>query len=106
MNGKIRAREVRVENENWPDYVFSKDYELLPLNETEKYITDNGHLPGIPSADEVKNNSIALGELNAGLLRKIEELTLHLIEKDKQIEKLSDTNKTIQSENVKRDKTM
>ncbi|MNU07544.1 hypothetical protein D3C72_2531870 [compost metagenome] len=70
---------------NWPDFVFAKDYKIHSLQETEKHIKQHGHLPGIPSAEEVKANGIDLGEMNAKLLEKVEELTLHLIEKDKEI---------------------
>jgi hypothetical protein len=82
VNGKIRAQEIKVEAAPWPDYVFNKSYYLLTLQETENHIRENGHLPGIPTAEEVKNNGIDLGDMNAKLLQKIEELTLHLIEKD------------------------
>jgi len=88
VNGKIRAHEVKVETANWPDYVFAKDYQLPSLKETEKHIQDKGHLSDIPSAEEVKTNGVDLGEMNAKLLKKIEELTLHLIEQNKRIEKL------------------
>jgi hypothetical protein len=88
VNGKIRAHEIKVETANWPDYVFAKDYELPTLRETEKHIKDKGHLPGIPSAAEVKANGVDLGEMNAKLLQKIEELTLHLIEKEKLVSDL------------------
>ncbi|ACU03273.1 hypothetical protein [Pedobacter heparinus] len=83
VKGKIRAQEIKVENTNWPDYVFTKDYTLPTLQQTENHIKEKGHLPGIPSAAEVKANGIDLGEMNAKLLQKIEELTLHLIEQDK-----------------------
>ncbi|SMD08319.1 hypothetical protein [Pedobacter africanus] len=85
VNGKVRAHEIKVETANWPDYVFEQDYRLLTLQEIEKHIKDKGHLPGIPSAAEAKTNGIDLGEMNAKLLQKIEELTLHLIEKDKKL---------------------
>lgn len=85
VNGNIRAREVKVETANWPDYVFAKDYQLPSLVETERYIKEKGHLIGIPSAEEVKANGFSLGEMNARLLEKIEELTLHLIAKDKEL---------------------
>ncbi len=88
VNGKIRAQEIKVENANWPDFVFAKSFKLPTLQETEKHIKEKGHLPGIPSAEEVKTNGVDLGEMNAKLLQKIEELTLHLIEKDKQITEL------------------
>lgn len=83
VNGKIRAKEIKVEIANWPDYVFAKEYRFPSLLETEKYINENGHLPGIKSAEEVKSNGIDLGEMNAKLLQKIEELTLYLIEEHK-----------------------
>jgi len=85
VNGKIRSKEVKVENTNWPDYVFTKDYQLPTLAETEKHIKEKGHLKGIPSAEEVRINGLALGDMNAKLLEKIEELTLHLIAKDKEL---------------------
>jgi len=89
VNGKIRAQEIKVETANWPDYVFTKDYQLPSLSETEDHIKEKGHLPGIPSAEEVKTNGVDLGEMNAKLLKKIEELTLYLIEikKDHDLEK-------------------
>lgn len=83
VNGSIRAKEIKVEVANWPDYVFAKGYELPSLKETEQHIKDKGHLPGIPSAEEVKANGVDLGEMNVKLLQKIEELTLHLIESEK-----------------------
>jgi hypothetical protein len=86
VNGKIRAQEIKVEASPWPDYVFTKDYNLPSLQETEKHIKEKGHLPGIPSTAEVKANGIDLGEMNAKLLQKIEELTLHLIEMNKKAE--------------------
>ena len=86
VNGKIRAQEIKVETANWPDYVFAWDYKLPSLKETEKHIKEEGHLPGIPSAEEVKANGVELGEMNKKLLQKIEELTLHLIEQNKQLQ--------------------
>ena len=96
VNGKIRTQEIKVEAANWPDYVFAKDYKLPSLKETEEYIKMKGHLPGIPSAEEVKANGVDLGEMNIKLLKKIEELTLHLIEKDKTITKLEKLNERVE----------
>jgi len=79
VNGNIRAKEIKVEASPWPDYVFTKDYRLPTLQEIENHIREKGHLPGIPTAEEVKTNGIDLGEMNAKHLQKIEELTLHLI---------------------------
>jgi hypothetical protein len=84
VKGKIRAQEVKVEMNGWSDFVFAKDYKLPSLKETEKHIKENGHLPGIPSAAEVEKNGIELGDMNAKLLQKIEELTLYLIEMKKE----------------------
>lgn len=86
VNGTIRSKEVKVEASPWPDYVFLPTYNLRSLEETEAFIQANNHLPEMPSAEEVKNNGIQLGEMNALLLKKIEELTLHAIEQQKLIE--------------------
>ena len=80
VNGTIRSKEVKVEASPWPDYVFDEAYDLKSLAETEQYIKENKHLPNLPSAEEVSENGIELGEMNAKLLEKIEELTLHQIE--------------------------
>jgi hypothetical protein len=87
VNGKIRAHEIKVESTNWPDFVFEDDYKQTSLAELEKYIKANKHLPEIPTANDVAANGVALGEMNRLLLKKIEELTLHLIEKDKIIDR-------------------
>ena len=101
VNGNIRAREIKVENANWPDYVFAKDYQLPSLKETERFISEKGHLPGMPSAKEVKINGVDLGDMNARLLQKIEELTLQLIEKDKEVSKEKEINKSQEDRLIK-----
>ena len=68
----------------WADYVFEKDYQLRSLQEVESFISENGHLPDVPSAEEVVNSGIDLGTMNATLLRKIEENTLYLIQLQKE----------------------
>lgn len=83
VNGAIRSKEIKVEASPWPDYVFEPDYELKSLEETAEFIAANKHLPGIPSAKEIEANGVLLGEMNTLLLKKIEELTLHLIEQQK-----------------------
>ncbi len=89
VNGNIHAKEVKVDLlVPGPDYVFDEDYELLSLNATKKYITENKHLPEIPSAMVMAENGIDLGDMNIKLLKKIEELTLHLIEQNERVEKL------------------
>ena len=84
VEGSIGAREIRVEATGWSDFVFSSDYELRTLEEVEDYIHQNKHLPEIPGEAEVMERGINLGEMNAKLLQKIEELTLYLIEQNKQ----------------------
>lgn len=83
VNGTITCKEVDVTLAGFPDYVFDEGYDLLSLEEVENHINTHGHLPNIPSAEEVKENGIGLGELNKILLEKVEELTLHLIQKEK-----------------------
>lgn len=85
VNGNIRAREVKVESDNWPDYVFAKSYKNRTLPELDMFIKTNGHLPDMPTAKEVEINGIDLGKMNKNLLQKIEELTLYLIDKDKEL---------------------
>lgn len=84
VNGKIHSNEVKVDLNIWPDFVFTDDYQLHTLEEIEKYILQHKHLPGIPTANEVAESGVNLGELNANLLQKIEELTLYIIELNKE----------------------
>lgn len=92
VGGTIRAEEVVVQlRSNWPDYVFSESYALPLLSDVEKFVKENHHLPGIPSASEVKQNGNNLGEMDALLLRKIEELTLYLIQLRKDNDELAAT---------------
>lgn len=88
VNGTIRAKEVVVETTGWPDYVFSANYSLPSLSETEAHIRQHGHLPGVPSASEVEHGGVSVGEMQAKLLAKIEELTLHQIELQKEVMRL------------------
>lgn len=94
VNGTIRATEVLVKtNINVPDYVFAPGYKILPLKELEEFLKQNSHLPGIPSAKEMEEKGIGLSEMNLLLLKKIEELTLYIIEQNKRIEKLESKQK-------------
>lgn len=88
VNGIVRSKEVLVEITEWSDFVFEKDYKLMSLAEVEQFVKQHGHLPDVPSANEVEENGIGLGEMNALLLQKIEEMTLHLIEMEKRIQEL------------------
>lgn len=87
----IRTEKVKVDiadNNGWADYVFEKDYKLMPLNEVEQFINKNGHLPEVPTTEEAIKNGIELKAMNILLLKKIEELTLYNIEQQKRIEAL------------------
>ncbi|MBQ4804320.1 hypothetical protein J8L88_15760 [Aquimarina sp. MMG015] len=106
VNGNIHTKEVKVDLVGWPDYVFEDSYNLPSLQEVENHITEKGHLENIPSATEVAENGIQLGEMNKKLLQKIEELTLYMIEQNKktdnqqkEIYKLQEENKQLQSTN-------
>ncbi len=88
FNGKIFANEVEVNSEFWPDFVFTQNYKLLPLMDLENFIKQHKHLPEIPSVQDVLENGIELGEMNALLLMKIEELTLYVIELKKELDDL------------------
>ena len=87
VNGDMYATKIIVQNadDNWPDYVFEEGYRLTGLEETEKFIAENKHLPGVPSAKDVGKNGNDLGEMDKILLRKIEEMTLLMIEQNKLI---------------------
>jgi len=89
VNGKAICEEMKVKlKDNWPDYVFNPDYQLRSLKEVDQYIQTNNHLPEMPSATEVAENGINLGEMNARLVKKVEELTLYLIAIEKEMEQL------------------
>lgn len=87
----IRTEKVKVDiaaSNGWADYVFEKDYKLMPLNELDEFIGKNGHLPEVPTTKEAIEKGIELKEMNILLLKKVEELTLHAIEQQKRIEAL------------------
>ena len=83
VNGVIGAKDVIVTNTGWSDYVFHPGYRLQPLSEVREYIQEHHHLPGIPSEAEVKEKGVNVGEMQSKLLAKVEELTLHLIQQEK-----------------------
>lgn len=90
IDGKLFAKEIEVKTNVWADFVFKPDYKLMPLNELETFIKEYNHLPNIPTEAEVKTNGINVGEMNAKLLQKVEELTLYVIELKKENEKLAE----------------
>ena len=101
VDGQIKCNSLLIYN--WlfsqkgaplpPDYVFDKDYKLPELSETEQFIKTNGHLPDVPSAEELETNGVDMIQLNFILLKKIEEMTLHLIAQEKEIDKLKQNRK-------------
>lgn len=84
--GEVYARKYITTLSNFPDYVFEKDYALMPLSELRTYINANGHLPNMPSATEA-GEEVDLGELNRLLTEKVEELTLYILELEEKLEK-------------------
>jgi hypothetical protein len=84
VNGTIHSKSVLVDTSvPVPDYVFKSDYNLVSLSEIKNYTDKNHHLPGVPAAAEMEKNGISLGDMSMTLLKKVEELTLYLVEKDK-----------------------
>lgn len=90
VKGGIGAYDVRVEKTSatWPDYVFKRGYRLPPLAEVESFIQEHGHLEDVPSAPEVERNGHSVGDMNAILLKKVEELTLYIIQLQKEVDAL------------------
>jgi hypothetical protein len=89
VDGKIVAHSMYLTlNCGWADYVFAPEYKLPKLEDVEAFYKENQHLPEIPSAKEVEENGIAVAEMNVLLLKKVEELTLYVVEQQKEINKL------------------
>jgi len=93
--GTITAKAVTVTLSGWSDFVFNNNYNLKPLSDVENYIKTNNHLEGIPSEKEVKSKGLQLGDMQAKLLQKVEELTLYAIEQNKRIDELAKVNKVL-----------
>jgi hypothetical protein len=99
VKGKIGAEEIQINAPGyWPDYVFTSNYKLKPLNEVEAFIKQNNHLPEIPSEREIKEKGINLADMDAKLLQKIEELTLYMIEQNKETKFLKKENMELRKE--------
>jgi Phage T4 tail fibre len=101
VNGTIHTKEVKVDllgPLSVPDYVFANDYKLKTLEEVDTYIKANSHLPEIPSAKEIEKNGLMLGEMNMNLLKKIEELTLYMIEMKKDVNTLKEENVALKTQ--------
>ncbi|MDC6366878.1 MULTISPECIES: fibronectin type III domain-containing protein [Flavobacteriaceae] len=103
--GNVISEGVKVELQgSWPDFVFEEEFNLLKLEEVRKFIKTNGHLPNIPSEEEVKKDGIDLGQMDARLLQKIEELTLYLLSQEEEIKKLKKENTEIKDILIRLDK--
>ena len=100
VDGNILAKRVRVSVDaaDWPDYVFANGYKLMAISELEQYIQKYRHLPEVPSAQEVDENDLDLGSMDVTLLKKVEELTLYLIEQNKRLDTLEKENKELKKE--------
>ncbi|WP_235015709.1 hypothetical protein [Aquimarina sp. AU58] len=104
VKGNMIAEEIKVKlHGNWPDFVFNKKYDLMDLEQVETYINKNAHLPKVPSAREIEKDGINLGEMNALLLQKIEELTLYVIQQNKKTKLLEDKIATLMPNTIQQD---
>ena len=90
VEGKIGAREIEVKEGNWADYVFDEDYKLMPLDSLAEFVKCHRHMPNVPSATEVRQEGLSLGEITRLQQEKIEELLLYIIEQQKQLNQLSE----------------
>ncbi len=91
-NGEVFARRVRVTLDQFPDYVFASEYRLMPLSELRLYINQNSRLPNMPSAQEVGEDGVDLGEINRLLVEKVEELTLYILQLEQDLAQLQSQN--------------
>jgi hypothetical protein len=104
VNGGILAERMKLAingTTEWPDYVFEPTYQLTSLEDVEIYIQEKGHLPGIPSAEQVVRQGMDVEEISILLLQKIEELTLHTIELQKKINQLEEAQQNLEKDNRK-----
>ena len=93
----ITAKEINVEMDNAADYVFEEGYDLKSLDEVEAFVKSNKHLPGVPSASQFKENGMNVSKMSNLLLEKVEELTLHLIRLQKEVEQLREENNALKN---------
>ncbi|WEK34707.1 MAG: hypothetical protein P0Y53_19650 [Candidatus Pseudobacter hemicellulosilyticus] len=99
--GGVRAHKVKVDMQSWADHVFRPSYQLRPLSELALYIKEHGHLPDVPTAEEVRENGVDLGVMNRILLQKVEEVTLHLIQLNERVAQLEKENELLKTEKRK-----
>lgn len=101
-DGLLRAREIKVDEQVWPDYVFEADYDLMSIQDLKIYIEQHGHLPNVPAAEEVTEEGVNLGETARITMEKVEELTLYVIDQQEQIneqqEQIQDQQKLLEEQ--------
>jgi len=90
VGGKVVCKEIEVTLTGLPDYVFNSDYKLRSLYDVENFVKTNKHLPDVPSEKEVLANGLNLGDMSSVLLKKVEELTLYMIELKKENDQLKE----------------
>lgn len=88
VDGKVRAREVVIDLDNWPDYVFDSAYYLMPIDSVSVFIDSAGHLPNVPSLNTVTTDGLSVGDMNQVMMRKIEELQLYILQLNARIKEL------------------
>lgn len=97
-NGTLHARQIEVDTDNWPDYVFKKGYKLMTLEEVAAYIIKHKHLPNISAAIDLEKGKLNLGNMQKLLMEKVEELTIYTIQQNEQIKSLQKHNQQLQTE--------
>ncbi|MNX85080.1 hypothetical protein D3C86_1169060 [compost metagenome] len=105
QTGLIRGRRMKLDLDTWADYVFEPSYELMPLNEVEAFVKKEKHLPNVPSEQELKADGADVMELNRILMEKVEELTLYLIQQNKNTEELKQQLEALQGKIAELEKT-
>jgi hypothetical protein len=100
VNGTIHAKDLVVDQSGWADYVLDPAYRNAPLSEVEQQIKEQGHLPGVPSAKDVAEKGVSVAQMQAVLLSKVEELTLHLIAQEKLLKEQSARISQLEAENA------
>ncbi|WP_341226349.1 hypothetical protein [uncultured Arcticibacterium sp.] len=100
VKGGILTEKVKValaSSADWADYVFADDYKLMPLSDVEKFVNENNHLPNVPSADQMAANGLEVAETSKMFMEKIEELTLYMIELNKEVKSLKAENEALKA---------
>ncbi len=100
VNGNIKAKRLIVTQTGWADYVFDKNYTLMPVDSLSTYINTHKHLPEMPTTKDVQDNGVDVGNNQTLLLKKIEELTLYIIEQHKQLAQQNERIQKLENEEI------